>query len=90
MLISFDFRLTPGMTMVWLLDPGTTRTIMVLHLQPGQEVWTFFWSITVLSNLSDMASAGSLLVSSTHVGISEKSSKLLCDSYLTEFLGKAN
>lgn len=80
MLISFDFRLTPGMKMVCLLDPGTIHTIMVLHLQPGREVWTFSWSITVLRILSDMASAGSLLVSSTRVGISEKSSKLLCGS----------
>lgn len=73
-----------------MLDPGTIHTIMVLLLQPGQEVWIFSWSITVPSNLSDMASAGSLLVSSTRVGISEKSSKLLCGSCFTELLGKAS
>lgn len=76
--------------MVRLLDPGTTHMILVLHLQPGQEVWTFSWSISVQRNLSDMGSAGSLLVSSTRVGISEKSSQLLCSSCLTEFLGKTN
>lgn len=84
MLISFVFRSTPGMIMVWLLDPGTIHTLTGSHLQPGQEAWTSFWSITVLSNQCDMASAGSLPVSSTHVGIGEKSYTLLYDSCITE------
>lgn len=77
------FRSIPGMIMVLLLDPGTIPTLTGLHLQPGQEVWTSSWNITVLSSQCDMASAGSLLVSSTHVSISEKSCTLLCKSYRT-------
>lgn len=76
------FRSIPGMIMVLLLDPGTIPTLTGLHLPPGQEVWTSSWNITVLSSQCDMASAGSLLVSSTHVSISEKSCTLLCNSYI--------
>lgn len=70
--------------MVFWLDHGTISMLMESHLQPGQEVWTSSWNITVLSSQCDMDSAGSLLVSSTRVSISEKNFMLLCDSYIVE------
>lgn len=83
-LISFVYRSIPRMIMVFWLDHGTISMLMESHLQPGREVWTSSWNITVLSNQCDMGSAGSLLVSSTRVSISEKSYMLLYNSYIAE------